>query len=99
MALIGEVGLGGELRAVTRSDLRLREAAKLGFRQVILPSVGQASIQAAAEAAKRSRAKAKASGAASAPSPADEANDGTSGPEIEVFYAATLAAALEIALE
>lgn len=99
MALIGEVGLGGELRAVTRSDLRLREAAKLGFRQVILPSVGQASIQAAAEAAKRSSAKAKAIGSAAAKPSADEANDGTSGPEIEVFYAATLAAALEIALE
>ncbi|HET9978888.1 MAG TPA: magnesium chelatase domain-containing protein, partial [Ktedonobacterales bacterium] len=35
--LLGEVGLGGELRAVPRADVRVREAAKLGFRQCVLP--------------------------------------------------------------
>ena len=35
--LLGEVGLGGELRAVPRADMRVREAAKLGFRQCVLP--------------------------------------------------------------
>jgi DNA repair protein RadA/Sms len=40
VALLGEVGLGGELRAVTRLDPRLREAAKLGFRRCIVPSSG-----------------------------------------------------------
>ena len=33
----GEVGLGGEVRRVTQSELRVREAAKLGFQQVIGP--------------------------------------------------------------
>ena len=33
----GEVGLGGEVRSVPQSDLRIREAAKLGFDQVVGP--------------------------------------------------------------
>jgi DNA repair protein RadA/Sms len=37
IALVGEVGLGGELRAVTRVETRLREAARLGFRRCIIP--------------------------------------------------------------
>ncbi len=37
LALIGEVGLGGELRAVSRVETRVREAARLGFRRVIVP--------------------------------------------------------------
>jgi DNA repair protein RadA/Sms len=39
-ALIGEVGLGGELRSVTHTPARIREAAKLGFKQCILPKSG-----------------------------------------------------------
>ena len=38
--LIGEVGLGGELRSVTRADARIREAAKLGFERCVLPKSG-----------------------------------------------------------
>jgi DNA repair protein RadA/Sms len=41
MALIGEVGLSGELRAVSRLSLRVREAAKLGFKHCIVPSAGK----------------------------------------------------------
>jgi len=36
-ALIGEVGLSGELRWVGQMNARLREAAKLGFRTAIIP--------------------------------------------------------------
>lgn len=36
-AIIGEVGLGGELRAVQQMELRLREAARLGFTKIIMP--------------------------------------------------------------
>ncbi len=36
-ALIGEVGLSGELRMVGQMDARLREAANLGFKRVIVP--------------------------------------------------------------
>jgi DNA repair protein RadA/Sms len=41
MVLIGEVGLSGELRAVNRLALRVREAAKLGFKRSIVPSAGR----------------------------------------------------------
>lgn len=40
MALIGEVGLSGELRPVSRLNLRVREAAKLGFKRCIVPKAG-----------------------------------------------------------
>lgn len=36
-ALIGEVGLSGELRAVPQMGHRMQEAAKLGFKRVIIP--------------------------------------------------------------
>jgi len=36
--LFGEVGLGGEIRAVGHAGTRLREAAKLGFARAFLPS-------------------------------------------------------------
>ncbi|MBN2048762.1 MAG: DNA repair protein RadA [Anaerolineaceae bacterium] len=35
--LIGEIGLSGELRWVGQMNLRLREAAKLGFQRAIIP--------------------------------------------------------------
>src|SRR2546427_2021218 len=41
IVLIGEVGLSGELRAVSRLALRIREAAKLGFKRCIVPSAGK----------------------------------------------------------
>ncbi len=34
---IGEVGLGGECRSVSAIDMRVREAKKLGFKQIIVP--------------------------------------------------------------
>ncbi len=37
VAACGEVGLGGEVRRVRRLDLRLREAARLGFSRVLVP--------------------------------------------------------------
>jgi DNA repair protein RadA/Sms len=73
MVALGEVGLGGELRAVPRLAQRVREAAKLGFRRVVAP-------------------------------PASGRHDGElaasiAGLEIELIEAATLSAAVEIALE
>jgi DNA repair protein RadA/Sms len=35
--VLGEVGLGGEVRAIHQADARLREAAKMGFKQCLLP--------------------------------------------------------------
>ena len=40
LVAIGEVGLTGEIRAVSRLDQRLREAAKLGFTSAIVPKLG-----------------------------------------------------------
>jgi DNA repair protein RadA/Sms len=36
--LIGEVGLGGQIRPVSQLELRLKEAAKLGFKRAIVPA-------------------------------------------------------------
>lgn len=35
--IFGEVGLAGEVRAVAQAEIRLREAAKMGFRRAIVP--------------------------------------------------------------
>ena len=35
--LLGEVGLTGEVRAIGRTDIRVTEASKLGFRRCLLP--------------------------------------------------------------
>jgi DNA repair protein RadA/Sms len=37
LAVVGEIGLSGELRAVSQLSRRLSEAAKLGFRRCLLP--------------------------------------------------------------
>ena len=38
MVVFGEIGLSGEVRAVAQSDSRLKEAAKLGFGQALVPA-------------------------------------------------------------
>ncbi len=43
--LIGEVGLGGEVRPVAHIDKRLREAAKLGFKRAILPETNRKGLE------------------------------------------------------
>jgi DNA repair protein RadA/Sms len=37
MVFIGEIGLSGELRAVSQVGVRMKEAAKLGFKRCIVP--------------------------------------------------------------
>jgi DNA repair protein RadA/Sms len=37
MAFVGEIGLSGELRAVSQLSARLNEASKLGFKRVLIP--------------------------------------------------------------
>ena len=44
MFAVGEVGLTGEIRAVTHMDQRLAEAARLGFRKCIIPKSGSDKI-------------------------------------------------------
>ncbi|MGE0747000.1 MAG: DNA repair protein RadA [Rhodospirillales bacterium] len=38
LVVFGEVGLAGEIRAVGQADLRLKEAAKLGFTRALVPA-------------------------------------------------------------
>ncbi|RJF86890.1 DNA repair protein RadA [Oleomonas cavernae] len=40
MVVFGEIGLTGEVRPVTQSEARLKEAAKLGFEQALIPAGG-----------------------------------------------------------
>ncbi|TVQ57613.1 MAG: DNA repair protein RadA [Phycisphaerales bacterium] len=40
-AVIGEVGLGGEVRPVHQLAIRAREAARLGYRTLIVPEAGE----------------------------------------------------------
>ena len=35
--VFGEVGLGGEVRAISQAEMRLKEAVKMGFRRCLLP--------------------------------------------------------------
>jgi DNA repair protein RadA/Sms len=37
LVAVGEIGLSGEVRAVSQLGLRLNEAAKIGFRRAIVP--------------------------------------------------------------
>ena len=43
--IIGEVGLGGEIRPVTHVEKRIREAAKLGFRRAIFPEYNRKGLE------------------------------------------------------
>ena len=38
MVIIGEVGLGGEIRSVSFPEKRIQEAEKMGFRKIIMPA-------------------------------------------------------------
>ena len=42
MAFVGEIGLSGELRTASQLSVRLNEAAKLGFRRVMVPKMRRA---------------------------------------------------------
>ncbi len=37
LLVLGEVGLGGEVRAVSQAEARIKEAAKMGFKRCLLP--------------------------------------------------------------
>lgn len=48
LALVGEVGLSGELRSVAQLPARLSEASRLGFREVVVPASARSSVTAPA---------------------------------------------------
>jgi DNA repair protein RadA/Sms len=37
VAIVGEIGLSGELRAVGQLNARMNEAVKLGFKRILIP--------------------------------------------------------------
>jgi DNA repair protein RadA/Sms len=37
LAIVGEIGLSGELRSISQAGKRLNEAARLGFKRCLLP--------------------------------------------------------------
>ena len=41
---IGEIGLVGEIRPVNQTEIRIKEAVKLGFEQVVIPSGAEVSV-------------------------------------------------------
>ena len=45
MVAIGEVGLTGEIRAVSNMNQRLAEAARLGFQKCIIPKFGSEKLE------------------------------------------------------
>ncbi len=44
----GEIGLAGEIRQVAQSDVRIKEASKLGFREAVVPKAKKAGAKASA---------------------------------------------------
>jgi DNA repair protein RadA/Sms len=42
--ILGEVGLTGEVRAVSQMEIRVKEAARLGFNRCIVPRTNVASL-------------------------------------------------------
>jgi len=44
--ILGEVGLGGEVRAIHQAEVRLKEAAKMGFKQCLLPERNRMRLEA-----------------------------------------------------
>lgn len=45
--VFGEIGLGGEVRGVSQSEVRVKEAARLGFKRCLLPKQNQEKMRGA----------------------------------------------------
>jgi len=54
-AVVGEVGLGGEIRPVTQLEQRIREAARLGYKRIIVPDGGKKAARGGTESVEKSR--------------------------------------------
>lgn len=57
MAFVGEIGLSGELRAVSQLTSRLKEASKLGFQRCVIPDTTEQVDSAATMSIKLLRAR------------------------------------------
>jgi len=46
MSLVGEVGLGGEVRPVLNLERRMEEAARMGFTRQVIPAANRKTLSA-----------------------------------------------------
>ncbi len=44
-AVFGEVGLGGEVRGVSQPEMRVKEAARMGFKRILMPQQNQEKVR------------------------------------------------------
>ena len=51
MVMFGEIGLSGEVRSVSLANVRVAEAAKLGFKRIMMPEANAASLENAGDVA------------------------------------------------
>ncbi|MCX5725994.1 MAG: DNA repair protein RadA [Candidatus Saganbacteria bacterium] len=45
LVVVGEIGLGGEVRAVNHIEMRVKEAEKLGFKEIVIPRGNQEEVK------------------------------------------------------
>jgi DNA repair protein RadA/Sms len=45
MVVFGEVGLGGEVRGVSQSEVRVKETSRLGFKRCLMPRQNQEKVK------------------------------------------------------
>ena len=50
LIVFGELGLAGEVRSVSHAEYRVKEAARLGFRRIILPKRAVSAVQGKTDA-------------------------------------------------
>lgn len=49
MMIVGEIGLSGEIRTISFADRRIQEAAKLGFKKIVLPKTNMKNFKSDGE--------------------------------------------------
>jgi DNA repair protein RadA/Sms len=49
MMIVGEIGLSGEIRTISFADRRIQEAAKLGFKKIVLPKTNMKNFKSNGE--------------------------------------------------
>ena len=96
LAFIGEVGLGGELRAVPHTAQRMAAAAQLGFKRCVVPAASTRTGTSKKPRGRALGAKADAANESAKTGPANSVPGGVRG-EVEEIPVRTLRQALAVA--
>ena len=96
LAFIGEVGLGGELRAVPHTAQRMAAAAQLGFKRCVVPAASTRTGTSKKPRGRALGAKADAANESAKTGPASSVPGGVRG-EVEEIPVRTLRQALAVA--